>query len=252
MKSIFIKIETYLIGKKRYQPFFEMLHRISLRGMNYSQAMSTSNSGEINAMKFASSKLANEPIIFDVGANVGSWTKEALDIFNNPKCYLFEPSSILTSRLQERYSENSNIKYFAIGLSDKEGELKLYNSGDSTATSFPLEDELSYEFIKVNTINNICKQEGINEISYLKIDVEGNEYNILNGCIEMIQSNKIKFIQFEFGANTIESRIFLKDFYSILSNYKIYKIIKDGIVEWNYSLDREIQLPTNFLAELQE
>lgn len=84
----------------------------------------------------------------------------------------------------------------------------------------------------------------------MKIDVEGNEYNVLLGSETFLKSKKIKFIQFEFGANTIESRFFLKDFFDLLADYKIYRIVKNGLIELNYSELYEIQLPHNFLAEL--
>ena len=58
----------------------------------------------------------------------------------------------------------------------------------------------------------------IDDIDFIKIDVEGHELAVLQGAVNMINQNRIKVIQFEFNVANILSRVFLKDFYDLLEN----------------------------------
>jgi len=67
----------------------------------------------------------------------------------------------------------------------------------------------------------------------------------------MLHSGSIDFIQFEFGGCNIDSRTYFQDFYYLLKdNYKIYRIVKDGIYPINqYREMYEAFITTNYLAE---
>lgn len=252
MKKTLISIEKIFLGKKKFQSIYEMLHRISLRGMYYDQAQSVSASGEIFAMKFAESNLKRKnKIILDIGGNEGEWSKIALEIFSNSTIYIFEPSSKLKSHLDNIFINNDRVNFLPHGLSDTSGSLKLYNSGELIGTSYPKDSAIEYEEINVSTVDQFCYANLIKEIDYMKIDVEGNEYKVLQGSINFLKAKKIKFIQFEFGSNTIVSKVFLKDFISLLSDYHMYRIVKDGLIKFNYNERYEIQLPHNLLAKLK-
>ena len=73
----------------------------------------------------------------------------------------------------------------------------------------------------------------------------------LNGAAQMINSKQIDVIQFEFGGCNIDSRTYFQDFYYLLKdNYKIYRILKDGLYQINqYKEIYEAFTTTNYLAE---
>jgi hypothetical protein len=106
------------------------------------------------------------------------------------------------------------------------------------------------EEIKLTTIDLYCKKNNIEQIHFLKLDIEGHELNALNGAKNMIEKGKIDFIQFEFGGCNIDSRTYFQDFYYILKDkYKIYRILKDGIYELpDYKETYEIFITINYLA----
>ena len=246
---LIIAEETFL-GRLWLQPFFEMLHRVSLRGMYYNQRQHIKKSGEIHAMIYANQKSLNkDKIIFDVGANTGEWTQIALKVFPGAKFHIFEPSLSLNKSLK-KFSNNENVIINQFGISNDKGNMKLYNSGELIASSYPLNKTSTFEEIKVKTIESYCTENGIENIFYLKIDVEGNEFKVLEGCAELLNKNKVKFIQFEFGPNHVVSGNFLKDFFVILKNYKIHRIVRGGLREILYNEINEILLTVNYLAEL--
>jgi len=55
------------------------------------------------------------------------------------------------------------------------------------------------------------------------------------------------------GRTNIDSRTFLRDYYELLnSNYRIYRILKNGLVEMKkYSEFDEVFMTTNYFAVLK-
>lgn len=66
----------------------------------------------------------------------------------------------------------------------------------------------------------------------------------------MINDKRIDAIQFEFGGCNIDSRTFFQDFFYLLKdNYKIYRVLKDGLLEMPiYKETYEIFITINYLA----
>ena len=66
----------------------------------------------------------------------------------------------------------------------------------------------------------------------------------------MINDKRIDAIQFEFGGCNIDSRTFFQDFFYLLKDhYKIYRVLKDGLLEMPiYKETYEIFITINYLA----
>ena len=105
--------------------------------------------------------------------------------------------------------------------------------------------------IVTKILDEFCSDHKIEHIHFLKMDVEGNELNILNGAKRMIENDSIDFIQFEFGGCNIDSRTFFQDFFYLLKErYRIYRILKNGLYPIDsYSEKYEIFITTNYLAQ---
>ena len=107
------------------------------------------------------------------------------------------------------------------------------------------------EEIEIQTLDAFCKDHKIERIHLLKLDVEGHEKKVLDGASRMLKSGAIDFIQFEFGSCNIDSKTYFQDFYYLLKdNYKIYRILKNGLYQLNqYKEIYEAFSTTNYLAE---
>ncbi len=46
----------------------------------------------------------------------------------------------------------------------------------------------------------------------------------------MIEANTIDVIQFEFNEMNVISRVFMRDFFTLLPNYRIYRLLPDGVI----------------------
>lgn len=240
MKQFLSKI----VRNKIFYPFWKKLNFISLYGMNFGVASGYADySGELYIIKQLRKDLVNG-VIFDIGANVGDWSKFVIQEYCGIafKLYIFEPSVATFQQLRHNISESHNVFLYPIGFGDKKETLKIFYDYESQGSaSILMKDAKFSEEITIETIDSFCKEHDIVQIDFLKMDVQGYEYNILLGAKEMLESGSIKAIQFEFDEPNIENRIFFKDFWNMLHpKYDIYQSLFNGIIKietYHYELE---------------
>jgi len=258
-KPLSYLVNSRLARKKSMQRQFMLLHRFAIGAMNYGFGSRVQESGEKKAIEYIAAAIQNDkPVIFDVGANVGGYTKTLLDFFNNnPVIYCFEPSANTFKKLQANTAGFNNVILNHMALSNAKGSAVLFGreNNNEIASLVNTQANSKYgkqtqEVVVLDTIDNYCTENGIAFIDFLKMDTEGNELKVLEGAKEMIEGGKIKFIQFEFGQFNIDSRTYFRDFWQTLSPYyTIHRIVKDGLYEIpKYDLALEIFLTSNFIA----
>lgn len=248
-----------LIGNSKLQWLFESLHRFSLRGMNYDQVSTPYESGEVFVLNYIKNKLQIEhkPILFDVGANVGEYSKLLTTLFPASAVYSFEALPATFNILTNNINQDKRIRCFNWALGARPEKRTIYSegAGSGLSTFYPIdeiiaEDRLSEVKVSTTTIDSFCQENGINKIDLLKIDVEGAELDVLIGAERMITERRISFIQFEFGKNHIKSGSHLYDFFKLLSDYNISRVLKNGLRPLQkYQATHEIYLSANYLAE---
>ena len=194
--------------------------------------------------------------VFDVGANIGSYTSEVLIQYPNCKVFAFEPSISTGSIFLEKHKLKSNVHFEAFGFYSEITSKILYSdtpgSPIASLTKRNLQhfgNEFKYqETVKLDTVDNYCQVNGVIP-DLLKIDVEGHELDVLTGALDTI--NKIAVIQFEFGGCNIDSRTFFQDFWYFFkqNNFRIYRItINEPLLIDKYSESDEYFSTTNYVA----
>jgi FkbM family methyltransferase len=211
-------------------PHINMLFRFCRRYVEHCNGEQNSDmrkNGELRWLKEIAPKCRT---VFDVGANVGDWTAMTLSINPSLKVHCFEPCSISFNRLQERGLSGGRLNNY--GLSDSPGEATVFSFGEDAGTNSLYKREglnanqEQKEMVRLDTLDNYCEENGIQEIDLLKLDVEGHELSVLRGSLRMLSAGKIKHIQFEYGGTYIDARILLKDMFVFLQSfqYHLYKI----------------------------
>ena len=151
-----------------------------------------------NALGF----LQKGSLVIDAGANVGEFTKLFLD--KGFKVHAFEPDTIALKELKKKCETSKELKLYeaAVGLKNERQKLYRYRKFDeSNPYSTQGSSLLNYRsgknkpFIEIKVIDFIeyLKQQTDN-ISILKMDIEGIEIDILNKIIDEDLHKKIKFI----------------------------------------------------------
>ncbi len=265
--KVYKKIMQASKGKKKFQYLFQVLHNTAISGMNYGNGGDFKQSGEEFCIDYVHQELKkmnkDNIVVFDVGANKGHYSELLAQKFSSQaQIYSFEPSKITFERMKETNLKNKNVKPFNIGFGSETKTLKLftnsYLSGLASVYQRRLDhfdiDMNKYEEVIVSTLDTFCKENMTENIDFLKLDVEGHELEVLKGAKYLLENNKIKFIQFEFGGANIDSRTFFQDFYYLLSEkYHIYRILIDGLQKIdNYDERYEVFNSINYLAERKE
>lgn len=122
--------------------------------------------------------------IFDVGANKGHSSCFFSKIAQ--KVFAFEPVPYLVDELKQNVTLNNckNIEIIEKAVSNQSGKTR-FNLYDSDGHNSLLRHDQSKfkKSIDVDmiTLDEFCKNKGISHIDLLSIDVEGYEYNVLQG-----------------------------------------------------------------------
>lgn len=243
------------VGKRRWQRFYAELHQIALRGLGYG-ADTPTNSGETALLAALASDGLAPLVIFDVGANVGSWSLAAASTWPAAQVHAFEPASGVYQQLVAKCGSR-NITCVNAALSDVSGEALLHSVPGRSGLSSLHERDLaehglrmsSSESVTKTTLDQYCRDHALDHVDMLKIDTEGHDLAVLLGARKILQELAISLIQFEFGGSNIDSRTYLRDFVRLLDGaYEIYHVLVDGIAPLVYTERQEIFVTRNFLA----
>lgn len=106
------------------------------------------------------------------------------------------------------------------------------------------------EAVQLTTVDQVCAEDGIEQIDLLKIDTEGHEIEVLLGASSMLQAGRIASVQFEFGDTFLGTPHHFSDLWEMLSRqYTMYRILRHDMIEVrHYSPDLEIYKIANFLC----
>ncbi len=196
--------------------------------------------------------------VFDVGANVGEWSAVAAGLFPEANIYAFEILPNIFAQLEDKLKGAPHARAYNLGLSDKEEETFVNYVEANSALSTCLND-FSEEFhhltskrepCRTITGDIFCERNSIQQIDFLKIDVEGFEGKVLKGFEGLLENGAVKVIQFEYGYASLSSNFFLKDFYKLFNHYNmaVGKIYPTGVDFSDYNYMKEDFIGPNYIA----
>ena len=137
--------------------------------------------------------------VVDVGANVGSFTREAAKNYPSAKVHAFEPIRSTYEELRRNTANFTNVVTHQLAIGNKHGKQLVYLQNCSEwnsiadAVNRPRGGAVT-ETVQVNTLNQLAVEIGFTEISLLKTDTEGYDIKVLSGASELLRSGVIGFV----------------------------------------------------------
>ena len=138
--------------------------------------------------KFADFIPRASDVVVDVGSETGDYVLLCSKFYGVKKVYAFEPNKKSYETMIENISINScnNVEAFMLGLSSSDGQGQHSFNGDSIFW----ETGKGTHTISVNKLDTL----GLGIVNLLKVDVEGNEIEVLKGSIHTISKFKPRII----------------------------------------------------------
>jgi FkbM family methyltransferase len=136
-----------------------------------------------------------DPIIFDVGSNIGTYAYWLAKRYSEGKIYCFEPQRIIFQMLCGNMAMNNifNVHAFNMALSDVNEMIECYEvdynrPGCFSVYSLNEQVEKKYEvskkknYIQCMTIDSFVEMFHIEKVDFIKVDAEGFDIKVLNGA----------------------------------------------------------------------
>ena len=190
----------------------------------------------------------NDPVIFDIGAHVGSITKHYRSLFPQASISSFEPFRETFETLRNNTSGDALTNVYNLAISDEPGIVTL-NSNASSATNSLLPtnsrgssywgahvlDTLAPVEVEATSIDAFCREHEISHVDILKLDIQGAEYLALAGAHGLLSSASVSLVYSELIlAPTYEGQRTLQDYLQLFDGYgyqllDLYHPVKRGM-----------------------
>lgn len=199
--------------------------------------------------------LSDGGIIFDVGSNKGQWSDILMGVADKEFTFhFFEPNEIMLNFTKIKYDYNTNIIYNQLAVwsqGNKEVDFFYFtnfNNGLSSLLHNPKWDELPMQkgVVKAVTLDGYCGTNNIEYIDFLKIDIEGADAEALSGCMDLLKSHKIKFIQIEYSEHYKINNTKFLDVMNYVESFGYSVFSHDGI---SFKLETKEDFVEDYRAE---
>ena len=233
--KIFSRLYVFIFGRKNLQFINDMILSLSLYAKGYKNYGSFKATGEENFIDMISGEIR---VCLDIGANVGNYSKLLINK-TNAKIYAYEPlekSFDELKKIKEQHKDRIFIEKLALGNEDGIKKISSANDKSEKASfeknldkmSFIDKDNLREFDVSIKKLDSLNFFDSHNKVDFLKIDVEGYEYEVLLGGKKFIDFNSPKFIQIEINWHQLFKKINLYEFSKLLKDYDIFKILPHG------------------------
>lgn len=189
------------------------------------------------------------PIVFDIGANIGQTVEKFKKLLPLSEIHSFEPGPETYKILTKNIKAYNKVIPNNIGLGRYAGTKIFQVNSSSDMSSFLNPSQhgwgniVEQTLVNVATVDEYCEIKNINGIDILKSDTQGYDLEVLHGARNMIQQNRIYMIYIEI--NFIELYESAPPFYEVIefltkNNFKLVSFYKpqyrEGRAAWTDAL----------------
>ncbi len=180
--------------------------------------------------------IADKPVIFDIGANMGQMSLSYAKLFPGSTVYAFEPTDYAFQKLHKNISLNPDLskriiptKAFISNKSENDADIKAFASWKilpiqtDAALTHPVHSGTLMESTHTPSIrlDDFVIQNNIKTIDFIKIDTDGHELDVLQGALESISRFKPVII-FEVGLYILKEKgMNFEQFFDLFETFNV-------------------------------
>jgi len=138
--------------------------------------------------------LNENSVVMDLGGYTGAWGQQIINKYN-PNMYILEPIGQFYNVMANKFRNNNKVHLMNVGVSTKNKIDKLFMSGDGTSSTLKDGKSVEVQFYNIETILN---KWNLNIVDLIQINIEGDEYPLLEDMLKTGLINKFKNIQIQF------------------------------------------------------
>lgn len=164
-----------------------------------SQELQTFKTHEPLSTKLISNMLKNGMTCLDIGANIGYYVLlESNMVGETGKVIAVEPSPKNYECIKKNLELQpiQNVKAFNFAAGDMDGQIRFFLNERSNGCKVLLEDEKlpnrpgTVTHVPVKRMDQFLKDLNVEHVDFVRMDVEGYEWNIFKGMIDTIHNSK--------------------------------------------------------------
>lgn len=166
--------------------------------------------GHINTLELLEQLRSAAPsVIYDIGANIGTWTCLAKSIFPAARVEAFEPLTRHSARFHEWTSAwpgDVRLHACALGPDERTATMQVMDVSDASSL-FALNDEGTREFkvrptaeisVSVVPLDRLVVRENLPPPDLIKLDVQGYELEVLRGAETALRTTRAVLCEVSF------------------------------------------------------
>ena len=205
------KLIQFISQTPRSEPMLKLMRL-------YCDTLDGETTGDIKyngELRVARECLPDSDVVIDVGAHTGQWATHALCVNPNLNLFCIEPLRANFETLLQN-SKLSSAKCSQVALGSSHQDLLMDRGTQSIHRVVSKDTEKTMQM----TLDDFLSRENLSFVDYLKIDVEGHEFEVLKGARKALSHGRIKRIQFEYGPEWIFARVQLRDVFRFLEKHR--------------------------------
>ena len=197
--KILSKLLTIFISKNQTVVRNEIKWNLDLNeGIDLSVYLFGTSERKISNLKKLLSKKNSSFTVIDIGANIGSVSLLLAKILKNSKVFAIEPTNYAFNKLSNNLSLNKELKdkvfLRQLFITNNKKPEKVWSSWNFDKSNNKHQKHLgTLKEIKQNAyikLDEFVKKENLDNIDFIKLDVDGYELDVLNSGEDFLIKNK--------------------------------------------------------------
>lgn len=135
--------------------------------------------------------------ILDIGAAEGSWTLSAIRSFPTARYFLIEALEERRPELEELRRDYRNVTFAICGVGKEPGDLLFGITPELYGSSFAYEGAEN-RMVQVKTLDDLFASGCFQQPSFLKLDVQGFELQVLEGARTVLPGADLVLLELPF------------------------------------------------------